>query len=139
MAAALGACSDSTGLDPDDIAGTWVASVRVFTNPANTSQTADIMALGGSFMLVLNADGSFITELTGDATLPKWGRERLELDPGMMRGRDRAQGLQEREELFNGPIAVEVDEEGRIFVVETARQRLQVYRKQVASFHGGPL
>ena len=57
----------------------------------------------------------------------------------MMRGRDRAQGLQEREKLFNGPIAVEVDEEGRIFVVETARQRLQVYRKQVASFHGGPL
>ena len=88
---------------------------------------------------VFNADGSFITELTGDATLSKWGRERLELDPGMMRGRDRAQGLQEREKLFNGPIAVEVDEEGRVFVVETARQRLQIYRKQVASFHGGPL
>ena len=88
---------------------------------------------------VFNADGSFITELTGDATLLKWGRERLELDPGMMRGRDRAQGLQEREKLFNGPIAVEVDEDGLVFVVETARQRLQVYRKQVASFHGGPL
>ena len=35
---------------------------------------------------IFNADGSFITELTGDATLSKWGRERLELDPGMMRG-----------------------------------------------------
>ena len=35
--------------------------------------------------------------------------------------------------------AVEVDDEGRVFIVETARQRLQVYRKQVASFHGGPL
>ena len=57
----------------------------------------------------------------------------------MMRARDRAQGLMEREKLFGGPIAVEVDDEGRVFVVETARQRLQVYRKQVASFNGGPL
>ena len=88
---------------------------------------------------VFGADGSFITELTGDATLSKWGRERLELDPGMLRARDRAQGLMEREKHFNGPIAVEVDDEGRVFVVETPRQRMQVYRKQVASFHGGPL
>ena len=88
---------------------------------------------------VFYADGSYITQLTGDATLSKWGRERLELDPGMMRGRDRAQGLMEREKQFNGPIAVEVDDEGRVFIVETARQRLQVYRKQTASFHGGPL
>ncbi len=63
LAAAVGACSDSTGLDPDDIAGTWVASVWVFTNPANTSQTADIMALGGSFMLVLSADGTFTSTI----------------------------------------------------------------------------
>ncbi len=63
LAAALGACSDSTGLDSDDIAGTWVASVWVFTNPANTSQTADIMALGGSFMLVLNADSTFTSTI----------------------------------------------------------------------------
>ena len=88
---------------------------------------------------IFNPDGSYITQLTGDATLSKWGRERLELDPGMMRGRDRAQGLMEREKLFNGPIAVEVDDEGQVFVVETARQRLQVYRKQIANFHGGPL
>ena len=88
---------------------------------------------------IFNPDGSYITQLTGDATLSKWGRERLELDPGMMRGRDRAQGLMEREKLFNGPIAVEVDDEGRVFVVEPARQRLQVYRKQIANFHGGPL
>ena len=88
---------------------------------------------------VFDADGSFITKLTGDATLSKWGRERVELDPSMVRGRQRAQGLKEREKLFSGPIAVEVDEEGRVFVVETSRQRLQVFHKQTASFHGGPL
>ncbi len=63
LAAALGACSDSTGLEPNDLAGTWVASVGVFTNPANTSQTADIVALGGSFMLVLSADGTFTSTI----------------------------------------------------------------------------
>ena len=88
---------------------------------------------------VFDADGRFITQLTGDATLSKWGRERVEYDPAMVRGRERAQGLKEREKVFHGPIAVEVDDEGRIFVVETSRQRLQVYRKQTANFAGGPL
>ena len=88
---------------------------------------------------VFDADGGFITKLTGDATLSKWGRERVALDPSMLRGRERAQGLQEREKVFHGPIAVEVDDEGRIFVVECSRQRLQVYRKQTPTFAGGPL
>ena len=57
----------------------------------------------------------------------------------MVRSRERAQGLKEREKLFQGPIAVEVDDEGRVFVVECSRQRLQVYRKQTATFAGGPL
>jgi len=88
---------------------------------------------------VFDADGGFITTLTGDATLSKWGRERVSLDASMVRGRERAQGLKEREKQFQGPIAVEVDDEGRVFVVETSRQRLQVYRKQTANFAGGPL
>jgi DNA-binding beta-propeller fold protein YncE len=88
---------------------------------------------------VFDADGRFITKLTGEATLSRWGRERLELDPTMVRGRELAQGLDEREKRFQGPIAVEVDDQGRVFVVECARQRLQVFRKQTAIFNGGPL
>ena len=88
---------------------------------------------------VFDADGIFITKLTGEATLSKWGRERVELDPTMLRGREIAQGLEEREKLFQGPIAVEVDDEGRVFVVECSRQRLQVFRKQSAIYNGGPL
>ncbi len=88
---------------------------------------------------VFDADGSFIAKLTGDATLSKWGRERVALDPSMVRGREIAQGLNEQEKVFHGPIAVEVDDEGRVFVVECSRQRLQVYRKQTATFAGGPL
>ena len=88
---------------------------------------------------VFDADGVFITKLTGEATLSKWGRQRVELDPSMMRGRERAQGLEEQEKLFQGPIAVEVDDEGRVFVVECARHRVQVFRKQSAIFQGGLL
>ena len=88
---------------------------------------------------VFDADGSFITKMMGEATLSKWGRERVELDPSMMRRREMAIGLDEQEKLFQGPIAVEVDDEGRVFVVECSRQRIQVFRKQSAIFGGGPL
>ena len=88
---------------------------------------------------VFDADGSFVTKLMGEATLSKWGRQRVELEPAMVRGRERALDLAEREKRFQGPIAVEVDDEGRIFVVECSRQRLQVFRKQSPIYSGGPL
>ncbi|MGQ4808484.1 hypothetical protein NKDENANG_01867 [Candidatus Entotheonellaceae bacterium PAL068K] len=88
---------------------------------------------------VFGADGSFITTLAGEATLSKWGRERVELDPVIVRGRQRAQGLEAREKPFQGPIAVAVDDENRVFVVESPRHRLQVFRKQSAIFSGDPL
>ena len=88
---------------------------------------------------IFDADGGFITKLTGEATLSQWGRERVELDPLASRGRRLAQGLREREKAFQGPIAVEVDDENRVFVVECARHRVQVFHKQTAIFHGGLL
>ena len=39
-----------------------------------------------------------------------------------------AQGL-EREKLFNGPSGIDVDDGCRVFVVDSARFRIQVYRK----------
>ena len=88
---------------------------------------------------VFDAEGSFITKLTGEATLSQWGRERVELNPVMLKAREMAQGLEEREKAFQGPIAVEVDDEGRVFVVEVARHRLQIFCKQSALFQGGLL
>ena len=88
---------------------------------------------------VFDADGKFITKLAGEATLSKWGKERVEIDPIAVRGREIAQGLREQEKAFQGPIAVEVDNEGRVFVVETARHRIQVFQKQIAIFQEGGL
>jgi DNA-binding beta-propeller fold protein YncE len=87
---------------------------------------------------VFNADGSFIMQLAGEATVSKWGQEKLDANAEMWQQRARAQSL-EREKLFWGPIAVAVDAENRIFVAETARSRIQVYRKQVPIFIGDRL
>ena len=88
---------------------------------------------------VFDAGGNFITKLTGEATLSKWGQERVNLDPLAPKKREMAQGLREREGVFQGPIAVEIDDDGRVFVVEVARHRLQIFRKQTAFFQGGLL
>ena len=88
---------------------------------------------------VFDSQGNFVTKLLGEATLSKWGRQRVELEPMMVKGRELAQGLEEREKLFHGPIGVEVDDEGRVFVIECSRQRMQVFKKQGAIYDGGPL
>ena len=88
---------------------------------------------------VFDEDGNFITKLAGEATLSKWGKERVDLDPLAPKSREIAQGLKEREKVFQGPIAVEVDDENRVFIVECARHRVQVFHKQTAIFQGGLL
>ena len=87
---------------------------------------------------VFAPDGSFITKMTGDGDVSKWGKEKLDANPEMWKEREMAQGM-EREKLFWGAIAVEVDDEDRIFVLESARNRIQVYRKQAPIFVGGRL
>ena len=87
---------------------------------------------------VFGADGGFIAKLTGDGNVSNWAKEKLDANFEMWKEREIAQGL-EREKLFDGPVAVEVDDEGRIFVLESARSRIQVYRKQPPLFLGGRL
>ncbi|MFQ6027395.1 MAG: 6-bladed beta-propeller [Dehalococcoidia bacterium] len=84
---------------------------------------------------VFDVDGSFITLRTGDATVSKWGKDKLDANAEMWGERERAQGL-EREKDFWAPSGVTVDDDNRIFVCESPRNRIQVYRKQSPSFAG---
>jgi len=85
---------------------------------------------------VFNRDGQYLTQTTGEGTLSKWGTNKLDGgNPEMWEERRIAQGL-DREKSFWGPVAVEVDDEGRIFVVESARSRIQIFRKQYPVFYG---
>jgi DNA-binding beta-propeller fold protein YncE len=83
---------------------------------------------GNDRLQVFDRRGRFITKMAGEATVSQWGKQKLDANPDMWKERDIAQG-QEREKLFWGPIAVEVDDQDRIFVVESAQNRIQVYRK----------
>ena len=93
---------------------------------------------GNDRLQVFDADGVFITKMTGDSTISKWGKEKLDANAEMWHERKIAQGI-EREKLFWGPIAVNADSQGRVFVVESARCRIQVYHKLVPIFYAGRL
>ncbi len=55
------ACGDATGVDPEDLVGTWSAFNVIATNPANSSETSDLVALGVSLTFVIEANGRIET------------------------------------------------------------------------------
>ena len=58
-AAAAGCSSDSTGPSPDTLAATWTATETQFISTTNPAQMADIVGMGGSVRLTLNANNTF--------------------------------------------------------------------------------
>ncbi len=84
---------------------------------------------------IFDQDGNFVGLKTGEAGISKWAKDKLDANAEMWGERDRAQGL-EREKDFWGPTGVTVDEQGRIFVPESARNRIQVYKTQSPTFAG---
>jgi len=84
---------------------------------------------------VFDAEGRFITEIIGDATLSKWGITKLDANPDMKMQRDIAQGL-EREKFLRGPMGVVVDDQDQVFIVDSQRNRIQIYRKISPFFVG---
>jgi hypothetical protein len=86
-------------------------------------------------MQIIHPNGAYAGVTYGEGSISQWGVGKLDANPEMWEERKIAQGL-DREKLFWGPIAVECDDQGRIFVVETARSRIQVFHKQDAVFFG---
>ena len=84
---------------------------------------------------VFDTDGSFVTLKTGDATVSKWGRDKLDANAEMRGERERAEGM-DRERLFWAPSGITVDDDNDVFICESPRNRIQVYRKQSATFAG---
>jgi sugar lactone lactonase YvrE len=77
---------------------------------------------------VFDSEGRFITKIIGDATLSKWGEQKLDANPDMRLQREIAQGL-ERERFLSGPLGVEIDDNGLLFIIDSDRNRIQIYRK----------
>ena len=91
---------------------------------------------GNERLQMFDLAGKFVTLTTGDGTISKWGKDKLDANGEMWKEREIAQGI-EREKDFWGPVAVAVDDEDRVFVVESCRNRIQVYRRQEPMFKGG--
>ena len=99
---------------------------------------------GNNRLQVLNSDGEFVMEAWGEATLNRWVDEYYVTNPDELELRcgstlepevDPADGEVFApkpafvEKLFWGPSAVEIDDKGRIYIVESGRYRIQVYQK----------
>jgi DNA-binding beta-propeller fold protein YncE len=82
-------------------------------------------------------DGRFIASLVGDAQqLSPWADEYIKPNLDTLKARRRVN--LEPEWRFHRPVAVNVDAEDRIFVLESSRSRIQVYDK-VKDFEEAPL
>ena len=77
---------------------------------------------------VLTPEGRFITEFTGDAGLSKWGVSKIESNPDMIRQRNGVRDFTPEQVLW-APVAVKVDNTGRVIIADTNRHRFQVYQK----------
>jgi len=83
---------------------------------------------GNDRVQVLTPDGRHITTFTGDAGMSKWGQEKLNANPDMIRQRNLMRDMSS-EKHFWRPKAIEIDDAGRIIILDSNRNRLQVYRK----------
>ena len=77
---------------------------------------------------VYDSDTNFITSFSGDATeLSKRSQGRTDVNPDYVKARKRAD--LSKEVFFRSPVAVNVDDEGHIYVLETHAPRIQIYIK----------
>jgi DNA-binding beta-propeller fold protein YncE len=98
---------------------------------------------GNERVQVLSPSGDTLTSFRGDSITSTWSRDYFAANPEEGAARlasdlePEVEPLQERsreisanvEKLLWGPTAVKVDSQGRIYIVDSLRHRLQVYRK----------
>lgn len=82
---------------------------------------------GNDRVQVFAPDGQALAVLTGDADLSMRAKEWLADNPDVASTRESAD--LEREKRFWGPTAVKIDRQGRVFVVDSCRHRIQVYQR----------
>ena len=84
---------------------------------------------GNDRLNIYTADGTFLTAFIGDADkLSVWAQGVVNANPDYQKARLRADPTPELR--FRRPVAVNVDDEGRIMVLETQSPRIQIYVKE---------
>ena len=94
-------------------------------------------------MQLLAPDGAFVQSLRGEATVSKWAQEFLDVNPDESTTRDQSNLVPDlpshlntpylvstqTEPYFWGPASVTLDADGRLYVTESSRHRVQVYQR----------
>ena len=98
---------------------------------------------GNERVQVLDPDGGFVVSLRGESDLAKWAEDFFSTNTEEAEARSRSnlekdidffvQDPHEEsshiEKLFWGPASVKLDGEGRLYVTETNRHRVQIYQR----------
>ena len=99
---------------------------------------------GNERLQVFDADGGFLQKLRGQATESRWAKIFLNInkEEAVARGRadlepqvdlfdpdDPHEESSHIEKLFWSPVSVKLDGEGRLYVTESNRHRIQIYRR----------
>ena len=98
---------------------------------------------GNERVQVLDPDGGFVMKLRGSATLSKWAdeffsanveeaeaRDTADLEPDLHQfGDDPHEESAHIEKLFWAPVSVKLDRDGRLYVTESNRHRVQIYER----------
>ena len=117
-----------------------------FNRPSGLAVDADgvlyVADWGNERVQVMTQDGECLANLRGESGLSKWAHEYFTTNMDELEEREKANLEPELEyppgdhlrqesamveKLFWGPTTVKIDAQGRVFVVDTARARVQVY------------
>jgi DNA-binding beta-propeller fold protein YncE len=114
--------------------GTSVPSEARLRRPAGVGVAEDgtvfVADWGNDRVQVYAADGAHLATLEGEATLSPWALEHLAGNPHVVAQREKADpAYHEAERRFWGPTTVTFDGEGRIYVPDSCRHRIQVYER----------
>ena len=123
--------------------GEWQASfgqsgsgVGQFNRPSGVCVDADgdiyVADWRNNRVQVLSPDGRFVAQMRGDHVLSPWGKDKLNSNPDMILQRSLAYGNDGGtfERSFAQPVAVKIDSQGRLVVLENWSGRMQVYEKR---------
>jgi DNA-binding beta-propeller fold protein YncE len=83
---------------------------------------------GNNRVQVLGLQREVRTTLLGDAGLSKWAQEFLPANPDYLEERSRARN-RGAERFLWGPTAVKLDMAGYLYIVDSCRYRIQIYRR----------
>ena len=118
-----------------------------FTRPASVAVDADgyiyVADWGNERVQVLDAGGSFVQLLRGEAKISEWAANFLSINREEAAARatadldmeidyfidDPHEESSHIEKYFWCPVSVKLDSQGRLYVTETNRHRIQIYRR----------